>query len=57
MHVQGKALDIAIPGRSPLELYRLLNDEWRGGLAYSNSMQFLHVDDRSGDARWIYPGG
>lgn len=56
-HVQGKAIDLAIPGRRPLELYNALNSSWNGGLAYSNRMDFLHIDTRSGRARWVYPGG
>lgn len=57
-HVQGNAIDLAIPGHRPIDLYNALNSSWKGGLAYSNSMDFLHIDRRQdGNARWVYPGG
>jgi hypothetical protein len=56
-HVLGNALDIAFPGHRPSDLYRALSGSWQGGLAYSNSMDFLHIDRRQGSARWVYPGG
>lgn len=57
-HVLGNALDLAFPGHRPSDLYRRLSGSWQGGLAYSNSMDFLHIDRRpGGNARWVYPGG
>lgn len=56
-HCMGNALDIAIAGHRPSDLYNTLNGSWAGGLAYSNSGDFLHIDRRSGNARWVYPGG
>jgi hypothetical protein len=57
-HVQGGALDFSIPGVDVMTIYNKLNDSWPGGLAYSRSMGFVHIDIRNqGRARWAYTGG
>ena len=60
-HVQGRAIDFSIPGVPVIEIYNRLNPSWPGGLAYSTSMGFVHLDTRhlsgGGRARWVYPGG
>lgn len=56
-HVQGGAIDFSIQGVDVMTIYNRLNGTWPGGLAYSRSMGFVHIDTRQGRARWAYPGG
>lgn len=56
-HVVGDAVDFAVTGMHPRDVYAALDSWWgsRGGLAWGNG--FVHVDCRGGiRARWEYPG-
>jgi len=53
-HILGKAVDFAVAGLPPAEVYKRLDPWWgnRGGLASARG--FTHIDDRGGRARWRY---
>lgn len=55
-HVAGDAIDFAVMGMRPKDVYGALNGWWgnRGGLAYG--VGFCHIDARSYLSRWTYPG-
>jgi len=55
-HVVGDAVDFAVHGMTPAEVFEALDDWWggRGGLAYG--VGFTHIDMRGYRARWTYPG-
>ncbi|MBD1918850.1 MULTISPECIES: D-Ala-D-Ala carboxypeptidase family metallohydrolase [Cyanophyceae] len=55
-HTVGDAVDFAVPGMRPKDVYAALNPWWgsRGGLAYGRG--FTHIDLRGYRARWQYPG-
>jgi uncharacterized protein YcbK (DUF882 family) len=54
-HMQFRALDIAVAGKSPRQVFDLLHqwraqDKFKGGLGLYNS--FVHIDTRGSNATW-----
>jgi hypothetical protein len=52
-HIVGDAVDFILPGVSTQEVYNMCNKSHVGGLAQSPG-NFVHVDNRGYDARWVY---
>lgn len=44
LHIEGKAADIRVPGRSLLEVWRAAIDQWSGGVGFYPRSDFVHVD-------------
>jgi uncharacterized protein YcbK (DUF882 family) len=44
LHIDGKAIDIRVQGRSLRELWRAAIDQWSGGVGYYPRSDFVHVD-------------
>lgn len=49
LHMDGLAADIQVPGKSPRDVYSLLNTVWSGGLGIYDG--HVHVD-LGGQRRW-----
>jgi uncharacterized protein YcbK (DUF882 family) len=44
LHMQGKAIDISLPGRNLSELRKIAMNLKQGGVGYYPSSDFVHVD-------------
>ena len=52
-HVKARAVDIEVDGKTPMEVYMFLADEYPDTYGIGNYKTFTHFDSRAVMARWI----
>ena len=55
LHLIGRAADIVVINNSPATVAKFLRDNYPRRLGIGEYLEFVHVDTRTGHARWVKP--